>query len=155
MREETLERAWEMSWDYPLFGIGLGNFREVSRQIYRDAYYRPPHNSYLWAMSEGGMLVLAGYMVLFWITWKDLGIIKRLSHRDREIATQAASIRVVFLLYFFFSGFADLWLNPITYVLLGLVYTTRRYVEELPENEPVLVAHPVRRTLVGPRRAVA
>jgi O-antigen ligase len=155
MREETLERAWEMAWDYPLFGIGLGNFREVSRQVYQDAFYRPPHNSYLWAMSEGGMLVLAGYMFLFWITWKDLAVVKRLAHRDREIASQAACIRVVFLLYFFFSGFADLWLNPVTYVLLGLVYTTRRYVEELPDNAPVVVAHPVRRALPRPRRAVA
>ncbi len=47
-----------MSRDYPLFGVGLGNFREVSRQIYGDAFYRPPHNSYLWATSEGGVLVL-------------------------------------------------------------------------------------------------
>ncbi|HEV7733121.1 MAG TPA: O-antigen ligase family protein [Candidatus Binatia bacterium] len=157
MREETLERAWQMSMDYPLFGVGLGNFREVSRQVYRDEYYRPPHNSYLWAMSEGGMLVLAGYMVLFWITWKDLAVVKQLAHRDREIATQAASIRVVFLLYFFFSGFADLWLNPMTYVLLGLVYTTKRYLEEQPEAEAVLVAHPVRQRppLMRPRRAVA
>ena len=50
MREETLERAWQMARDYPLFGVGLGNFREVSRQIYKDDFYRPPHNSYLWAM---------------------------------------------------------------------------------------------------------
>jgi hypothetical protein len=156
MREETLERAWQMSMDYPLFGIGLGNFREVSRQVYQDAFYRPPHNSYLWAMSEGGIFVVMGYMVLFWITWKDLAVVKRLAHRDREIATQAASIHVVFLLYFFFSGFADLWLNPITYVLLGLVYTIRRYVEELPDSvQTVVVAHPVRRALPRPRRAVA
>lgn len=155
MREETLERAWEMSMDYPLFGIGLGNFREVSRQVYQDAFYRPPHNSYLWAMSEGGIFVVLGYMVLFWVTWKDLAVVKRLSYRDREIASQAASIHVVFLLYFFFSGFADLWLNPVTYVLLGLVYTIRRYVEELPDVQAAVVSHPVRRALPRPRRAVA
>ena len=27
--------------DYPLFGVGLGNFREVSRQIYQDDFYPP------------------------------------------------------------------------------------------------------------------
>jgi hypothetical protein len=156
MREETLERAWQISMDYPFFGIGLGNFREVSRQVYQDEFYRPPHNSYLWAMSEGGIFVVLGYMVLFWVTWKDLAVVKRLSYRDREIATQAASIHVVFLLYFFFSGFADLWLNPVTYVLLGLVYTIRRYVQELPDpGQTVVVAHPVRRALPRPRRAVA
>ncbi len=143
MREETLERAGEIWQDYPWFGVGLGNFREVSRQIYRDAYYRPPHNSYLWALSEGGIFVTLGYLVLFWITWKDLSIIRRLEHRDPEIGAVAGALRVVFILYFFFSGFADLWLNPLTYALLGLVITMRRYVENLPE--PHLVAEPVMR----------
>src|SRR5215470_15233053 len=49
MREETLERAWQVAQDYPVFGVGLGNFREVTRQIYKDDFFRPPHNSYLWA----------------------------------------------------------------------------------------------------------
>jgi len=132
MREETLERAWEVSLDYPLFGIGLGNFREVSRQVYGDQFYRPPHNSYLWATSEGGVFVLAAYLWLFWVTWKDLQVIRALTvGRDQELLAFANAIRVVFLLYFFFSSFADLWLNPITYCLLGLIIAMRRYVEEL------------------------
>jgi O-antigen ligase len=40
MREATLERAWEIFLDYPLFGIGL-ELREVSRQVYQDNFYRP------------------------------------------------------------------------------------------------------------------
>jgi O-antigen ligase len=133
MREETLQRAWQMSADYPLFGVGLGNFREVSRQIYKDDYYRPPHNSYLWAMSEGGIFVLAGYLLLFWVTWKDLQVTRRLAHRDPEIEVWTCAIRAVFLLFFFYSLFADLWLNPIIYALLGLVISTRQYVESLPD----------------------
>jgi O-antigen ligase len=136
MREETVERAWEMGKDYPLLGVGLGNFREVSRQVYFDDYYRPPHNSYLWALAEGGVLVLAAYGALFWFTWKDLQQIRRLAYRDPEMEVWASAIRVVFALFFFFSAFADLWLNPITYVLLGLVITTRRYLETLPEVVP-------------------
>jgi O-antigen ligase len=136
MREETLERAWEIAGDYPLFGVGLGNFREVSRQLYFDDYYRPPHNSYLWALSEGGIFVLAAYAYLFWVTWQDLRHIRRVAHRDPEIEVWASAIRVVFLLFFFYSAFADLWVNPISYVLLGLVITTRRYVDTLPELAP-------------------
>ena len=63
MREETLERAVQVAEDYPVFGVGLGNFREVTRQIYEDDFFRPPHNSYLWAMCEGGIFVLAGLRV--------------------------------------------------------------------------------------------
>ena len=139
MREETLERAWQIFLDYPVFGIGLGNFREVSRQIYQDRFYRPPHNSYLWAASEGGILVVLGYVTLFWITWRDLRVVTRLSHRDPEIGAAAGAIRVIFLLYAFFSFFADLWLNPITYAMIGLIVVMRRHVESLPEPPAVRV----------------
>jgi len=145
MREETLERGWQMARDYPLFGIGLGNFREVSRQIYQDKFFRPPHNSYLWAMSEGGLLVLAGYGLLFWVSWKDLQLIRRLAHRDRDIQVWASALRVVFLLFFFYSLFADLWLNPLMYVMLGLIITTKQYVESLPEVAPAVAPSAVRR----------
>lgn len=131
MREETVERAWEMFLDYPVFGVGLGNFREVSRQIYLDPFFRPPHNSYLWAASEGGIFVVAAYLWLFWVTWKDLQRVRSLAHLDPELGTQAEALRVLFLLYAFFCGFADLWMNPITYVMLGLVITMRRYFDEL------------------------
>jgi hypothetical protein len=147
MREETLERGWEMFADYPLFGVGLGNFREVARQVYLDDFYRPPHNSYLWAMSEGGIFVLLGYLWLFWVTWKDLQRIRALADRDPEILTWATGLRVVFLLFFFFSGFADLWLNPICYVLIGLIVTTKRYVESLPPATPAVAVRPPARRL--------
>jgi hypothetical protein len=139
MREETIWRAFEVAQDYPTFGIGIGNFREVSRQIYQDAYFRPPHNSYLWAAAEGGIFVLIAYLWLFWVTWRDLDVLTRLAHRDPEIGAAAGGIRVIFLLYGFFSLFADLWLNPITYAMLGLIIVMRRYVESLPENQPVVV----------------
>jgi hypothetical protein len=136
MREETLERAVQVAEDYPMFGVGLGNFREVTRQIYGDDFFRPPHNSYLWAMCEGGILVLIAYGWLFWVTWKDIETIRRLSYLDPEMEVWATALRVVFLLFFFYSAFADLWLNPLTYVLLGLIITMRQYVETLASPVP-------------------
>jgi hypothetical protein len=150
MREETIWRAIQVFQDYPTFGIGIGNFREVSRQVYADDYFRPPHNSYLWAAAEGGYLVLIAYLWLFWITWQDLNVVTRLSHRDPEIGAAAGGIRVIFLLYGFFSIFADLWLNPITYAMLGMIIVMRRYVESLPEPATVTVVVPP-----GPPRLVA
>jgi len=152
MREETLERAWQIFKDHPTFGIGLGNFREVSRQIYQDTYFRPPHNSYLWAASEGGILVVIAYVGLFWVTWRDLQVVTRLAHRDPEIGAAAGAIRVIFLLYAFFCAFADLWLNPITYAMLGMIIVMRRYVESLPE--PVRAARVVA-PIAGRRLAAA
>jgi len=131
-REETIFTGLEMFWDHPWTGIGLGNFREVSRQIYADEYYRPPHNSPLWAGAEGGIFVLLLYTLLFWITWRDMQGIMRLASRDVELAHIAAGIRVVFLLFCFFSLFADLWLNTITYLLIGQIVAIRCYLESLP-----------------------
>jgi len=137
MREETIWRAVQVFQDYPTFGIGIDNFREVTRQVYQDDFYRPPHNSYLWASAEGGIFVLVTYLWLFVVTWQDLNVVTRLAHRDPEIGAAASAIRVIFLLYAFFSLFADLWLNPITYAMIGLIVVMRRYVESLPETEPV------------------
>jgi ABC-2 type transport system permease protein len=81
----------------------------------------------------GGIFVLLGYLWLFWVTWCDLRVVTRLAYRDPEIGSVAGGVRVVFLLYGFFSIFADLWLNPITYAMLGLIIVMRRYVESLPE----------------------
>jgi hypothetical protein len=143
MREETVWRAVQVFEDYPTFGIGMGNFREVTRQVYNDDFYRPPHNSYLWAAAEGGIFVLIGYLWLFWITWLDLQVVTRLAYRDPELGAVAAGIRVIFIVYGFFSIFADLWLNPITYAMLGMIIVMRRYVESLPHPETVQLVAPV------------
>jgi len=133
MREAAILTGWHMIRDHPWLGVGLGNFREVSRQVYNDSYYRPPHNSYLWAASEGGVFVLALYLLLFWITWRDVQVVTRLAHRDPEIGYIAAAVRIVYLLFSFFALFADLWQSPFTYILIGQIITMRRYIEGLPE----------------------
>jgi hypothetical protein len=132
LREDTIETGLRMIRDHPFLGVGLGNYREVSRQVYLDQFFRPPHNSVIWAASEGGLLLLAGYVLMFWITWRDLTVITRLATRDLAIAHMVAALRIVFILYCFFAVLADLCLNPITYVLVGLIITMRRYLETLP-----------------------
>jgi O-antigen ligase len=146
-REDTLVTGWAMVRDHPWLGVGLGNFREVARQVYNNPYFRPPHNSYLWAWAEGGVFVLLGYVLLFAVTWRDTRVITRLAHRDVVVARLVAPLRVVFLLYCFFCLFADLWLTPLTYVLMGLIMTARRYLESLPA--------PALTTVVTPRRLAA
>src|SRR5581483_3723035 len=140
MREQTIWTGVEMVKDHPLLGFGIGRFREVSRQIYRDPYWRPPHNSILWAATEGGLPVLGLYFLLLWFTWKDLAVVTRLAHRDPEMGHVSAAIRTIFILYVFFSFFADLYLNPITYIMIGMIFCLRRYIERVPDPRPVVVA---------------
>jgi O-antigen ligase len=144
-REQTIDSALLMIRDHPFLGIGIGNFREVARQVYRDPYFRPPHNSYLWAASEGGLFVLVGYLLLFWFTWRDLGIAARLIDRDPSCVPVVVATRVMVLLYAFFALFADLWLNPITYVLIGSAMVLRRHLEQQPAAVAAVAAGGVRR----------
>jgi O-antigen ligase len=148
LREDTVWTAVEIAQDHPILGIGLGNFREVSRQVYRNKFFRPPHNSFLWALTEGGIAVLLAYLALFAFLWRDLQYIRRVAHLDEDLAHVATAIRTVFLLLMFFSAFADLWLAPQTYVLAGLIYCIRRYYENVA-REATRVAVPVGPARVG------
>jgi O-antigen ligase len=152
-RETTIEVALKMVRDYPLLGIGLGNFREVSRQVYYDPYFRPPHNSYLWAAAQGGVIVFALYLYLLWLSWRDLHTIMQLSERDPTMAYMAAALRATFLLSCFFAFFADLFLSPIFYVQIGLIIALRRYLEGLPAEAPAVVLLPQRPPALARGRA--
>ena len=131
LREDTVWTAVDIALDHPVLGIGLGNFREVSRQVYRNKFFRPPHNSALWALTEGGIAVLLAYLALFAFVWRDLQRIRQLAVLDEDLGHVATALRIVFLLVMFFSWFADLWLAPQTYVLAGLIYVLRRYLENV------------------------
>ena len=127
-RVDTVELGWRIFKDYPLFGIGLGNFREVARQIYLDPYWRPPHNSYVWSLSEGGIFCLLLYLLLFWYTWRDLQWLQASRAVPPDLGWIVAALSPCIVLFLFFSAFADIWLSPITYILIALVIALRRLV---------------------------
>ena len=130
LRESAIDSAMLIIQDHPLLGVGLGNFREVARQIYADKFFRPPHNSILWAQAEGGIGALALYVLLFALTWRDLRRARAAAAHDPELAALATALRTVLGLFLFFSLFADLWLNPLAYLLIGLTIALRTQSEE-------------------------
>jgi len=127
-RVETVELGWRIFQDYPLWGVGLGNFREVARQVYQDIYFRPPHNSYVWSLSEGGIFCLLLYLLLFYYTWIDIRWLQASPAVPPDLRWIVAALGPCFWLLLFFSAFADIWLSPITYIILGMVIAMRHYV---------------------------
>jgi O-antigen ligase len=125
LRESAIDSAMQIIQDHKVLGVGLGNFREVARQVYADKFFRPPHNSVLWAQAEGGIGVLLCYFVLFAITWRDLRRVWARAASDPEMEALVTALRTVFGLFLFFSLFADLWLNPLAYLLIGLTVSLR------------------------------
>lgn len=127
-RVETVGLGWDIFLEYPIFGVGLGNFREVARQVYNDPFYRPPHNSYIWALSEGGIFTFLLFLLLYWMTLRDIRWIQRSPATPSDLRWIAAALEPSLLLLLFYSFFADMWLNPITYILIVLTVVFKRYV---------------------------
>jgi O-antigen ligase len=127
-RVETVGLGWNMFLDYPLFGVGLGNFREVARQVYNDEFYRPPHNSYIWALSECGIFAFGLFLWLFYACIRDIRWLQRSPATPPDLHWIAAALEPTFYLLLFYSIFADMFLNPVTYILIVLTMVFRRYV---------------------------
>ncbi len=127
-RVETVGLGWDIFLAYPIFGIGLGNFREVARQVYNDPFYRPPHNSFIWALSEGGIFCFLLFLLLYWVTLRDIRWIQRSPATPPDVHWIAAALEPSVILLLFYSIFADMWLNPITYILIVLTIVFKRYV---------------------------
>ncbi|MEO6025332.1 MAG: O-antigen ligase family protein [Candidatus Binatia bacterium] len=127
-RVETVGLGWDIFLEHPIFGIGLGNFREVARQVYNDPFYRPPHNSYIWALSETGIFSFALFLLLFWVTLRDIRWLQRSPATPPDLRWIASALHPSLILLLFYSFFADMWLNPITYILIVLTVVFKRYV---------------------------
>jgi hypothetical protein len=83
------------------------------------------------------------------VTWRDLQHVRRHAYTDPEFEIWATAIRMVFVLFFFYSAFADLWLNPLCYVLIGLVICMRQYVDTNLLTTPDRVSASPSPTLAG------
>jgi hypothetical protein len=143
-RIETNQHALEIFRSAPITGIGPGNFRWVHRERYPNsiAAGRPNHNSYLWAATEGGIITLSLYLILFVFIWRDLGAAQRRYPQDSPLWHITRFLRGFFGLFIFFSVFADFWLEPQLYLLAGLsMLLARRELEEEQEDlEPAPAA---------------
>jgi O-antigen ligase len=143
-RLETNEHALEIFLRAPLLGIGPGNFRWLHRQLYPDtlAAGRPHHNSYLWAATEGGAPVLILYLALFAVIWRDLRVVQRYYTLAEPTWHLARFLKGYLLLFLFFSGFADIWLEPHIYFLAAFSMLLRRFAEAADRPARGLAAAP-------------
>ena len=152
-RIETNEHAIETLRRAPILGVGPGNFRWYHRENWPYALSagRPNHNSYLWAATEGGLLTLGLYLVLFAVIWRDLQAAQRRYPRGHDLWHVTRFLRGLMGLFIFFSVFADFWLEPHLYLLAGLsMMLARRDLEEPAEEEPARAAQ-----RLAPREATA
>lgn len=121
-RLRSLAAAVELAASDPIFGVGIGNFRWLHR-----AYYGrnlETHNSYLWALTSGGIGALFLYLAMFYITFRMLRATER--RCDPEILWLVKGLKAGLILFFGFSIFADFWLHLFIYLIIGLTIALNR-----------------------------
>lgn len=70
-RQQLFWRSIEVTEEHPLFGVGPGNFDQVSGQ------WHTTHNSLTLMSSEGGVPALILYALILWCGFKNLRAVKR------------------------------------------------------------------------------
>lgn len=136
VRVATIEESLQIFARYPLFGVGLGNFRWVN--TYFHGNFKPPHNSYLWSLAEGGVFCLLLYLMLFYCMHTRLRSLREKFRFDPELPLIGDMVSFYFYVFLFFSLFADLWLEEVhLYILLGLMLALSHLSSVTPTVEAV------------------
>lgn len=135
VRVTTLVESIGIFARYPLTGVGVGNFRWVN--FYYNDNFKPPHNSYMWSLAEGGMFCFLLYMVLFRTLFKRFRELRRLFHQDPELPYIGEWLSFYLITFLFFSFFADVWLEEIhIYMIAGLAIILHRLATQEVSNAP-------------------
>jgi hypothetical protein len=109
----------------PILGVGLGNWKFIRFKTDPLFSAASPHNAYLKALAEGGVVTLGLYLMLFFVTVRGLSQILEnravMQRVERDgMAWVISATRVCFLSFMVFSLFADLWELVFFYLLVGL-----------------------------------
>lgn len=125
VRVATVVEGMGLFAQYPFTGVGIGNFRWVN--FYYNDNFKPPHNSYVWVLSEGGVICAALYGILFFSLFRRLRTIRRLYHDDPDLPHIGEWLSFYLVAFLFFSFFADIWLEePHLYFIAGLAIVIHR-----------------------------
>lgn len=144
--EASLERreySWVLAWDLfkenPILGVGMGNWAVV--RFLRDPARSvgSPHNSFLLALVEGGILVLIGFCLVLWWTWRDLRVAEyyvTLPEFPLAYLTWVVkATKVSLIVLVFFALVADLFNLVLLFMLTGFAVTLRRLCEQTARGE--------------------
>jgi O-antigen ligase len=125
VRVATLVESTGIFAQYPLTGVGIGNFRWVN--FYYNNNFKPPHNSYMWALAEGGIICAVLYGILFFTLFRRLRMLRRLYRDDPNLPHIGEWLSFYLVAFLFFSFFADIWLEEIhLYLIAGLAIVVHR-----------------------------
>lgn len=149
-RIRTIQAALRIFTLHPLVGVGVGNFNTERSVTDPFGTVGPPHNSYLWALAEGGILGFTLYMAFFFLVWRGIRDI-RWEYEARFGAVGLGwlvdALRTTLIGFMFFSFFADMWQHVLFYIVMGLALATIRIHQVYAETGQVPLAFRVGKPL--------
>jgi putative inorganic carbon (HCO3(-)) transporter len=118
-RKELFWRSVEVTKSHPLFGVGPGNFEEVSGS------WHVTHNSFTQMSSEGGVPALILYALILWTGFRNLKEAKRYA-RQGETTLMAKALHASLAGYVAGSCFLSVSYAFFPYFLVA--YTTALFL---------------------------
>jgi putative inorganic carbon (HCO3(-)) transporter len=143
-RQQLFWRSVEVTKVHPLFGVGPGNFVELSGN------WHVTHNSFTEMSSEGGVPAFLLYVLILWCGFKNLKTIKRLARGRTESLLFARALLASLAGYVVGSLFLSVAYQFFPYFLVA--YTTalfgiaKRSATQSKERESVGQEKPVKET---------
>jgi hypothetical protein len=114
--QQLFWRSVEITKAHPLFGVGPGNFQELSGS------WHVTHNSFTQMSAEGGVPALVLYVLILWRGFKNLRATKRLARRRAELSLLARALLASLAGYVAGSVFLSVGYALFPYFLVA--YTT-------------------------------
>ena len=149
-RYATIQNSFDIIAEHPIMGVGLGNFRWVHKHTH--GRFKPPHNSYVWALAEGGVPLLLAFLALFYALWRRLGTLREAYADHPVIPFFPNFLRVYIILVLFFSFFADVWIEEHVFLLIGATILMDYWLKQ-PAVAPAAAPEPVHVPALASARA--
>jgi O-antigen ligase len=127
-RVVTLQEAFGIIKQHPITGVGLGNFRWVN--AFLNGSYKPPHNSYVWSIAEGGVFTTILYFILFGFLYIRIQRLRPKYKNHPELPYFPDWLNTYMILFFFFSIFADVWLEVHIYFMIAFSIVLTRWAQD-------------------------
>jgi O-antigen ligase len=115
-RQQLFWRSIDITEEHPLFGVGPGNFAQLSGS------WHETHNTFTQLSSEGGLPTLILYMLILWHGFTNVRKTKRLASTRTESRLLAGALHASLIGYIVGSVFASVGFQFFPYILVG--YTT-------------------------------
>lgn len=131
-------QIWEKA---PLIGVGPGNWSYVRFLTDPVRSVAAAHSSYLQALAEGGVISLILFLLMFYVTMRDIvrcerdpGIMERARREGLDWVVVATRINLAAFLVF--SLFSDLWDLIFSYFILAIAAVLIQRYTRAPVPEP-------------------